>query len=95
LKQSVVVGNAGPKNLAVNFTFQDNNPVFLAAMHGKFIGLVKPDVVAVSDILRHEIFSPMNLSWKTGEVVKKLEFGVGGDCVEIMLTINQAVGSDG
>src|ERR1700688_5160608 len=57
-------------------------------MHDERVRAMQEDVVAVARIKCHQCFATIKLLWPSRENISKLEDGVVGDSIEIMVAID-------
>src|SRR3984957_18398253 len=87
--ESVVVGCAGSDNPTVHFVFEDRYTSVPGSMHDERVRAVQQDVVAVARIKCHQCFATIKLLRPTRENISKLEDRVVGNCIEVMVAIDQ------
>ncbi len=78
------------KNRAVYVVFKDYNAAILSTVHYKSIGGVKPDVVAITGELSHQVGSAANRWRPAWKAITKVKERIFGNCVEEMLAVNKA-----
>jgi hypothetical protein len=88
--EPVVVGCAGSDNFTVHLVFEDYYTSILGSMYDERVRAVQQDVVAVTRIKCHQCFATIKLVRPTREKIAKLEDRLVGNCIEIMVAIDQA-----
>src|SRR5271170_4688329 len=87
--EAVVVGGAGREYFAVDLVFDDHDAGVLRAVNDERIRAMQDDAVAVGRVEGHERRATMHGLGPAWKNIAKLEDGIVGDGIKIVLTIDE------
>src|SRR4029077_1250485 len=74
----------------MDLVFDDDNARVLRSVHDELVSAMEDDVVAIAHIERHERLATIKSLGQSWENISKLEHGVVGNGIEIMVAVDQA-----